>query len=88
MIMRMANAILCLASRGKRRRNAIVEMLSRHPGREYTETEIARCMGSWIGLINSDMQTLVKSEHVARRTDEKDRAYYQIPLATETEGAT
>lgn len=79
----MRNSIMRLFRRGGLRRQAIVQLLERHPDREFTAKEICITLGSWIGVIHADLETLHRRGLITRYEDGKERLFYQIKQVEE-----
>lgn len=72
-----------LRTRGERRRQQILTLLSGHPDYEYTLTEICIALKDWAGAVGSDLLVLHRRGYIHRRKDATDRILYQIKRAKE-----
>ena len=74
--MRMPKAIMRLFRRGKERRQAIINLLSKNPNCEYPLQTIYVATGSWAGAAWSDLLTLKERGVVFMRRDENTGEFY------------
>ena len=75
---RMRSFFMRLFRRGELRRQAIIELLERHPDREFIAKEIYITLGSWIGVVHADLEILYRRGIITRYEDRKGCLYYQI----------
>lgn len=72
-----------LRTRGERRRQQILTLLSGHPDREYTTTDVCIALKDWACVVGPDLLVLHRRGRIHRRMDAAARSYYQIKLPEE-----
>jgi predicted ArsR family transcriptional regulator len=65
-----------ILSRGRRRRQAIEELLRDHPDVMFDGIAVARRLGTWAGAVRPDLEYLWQRGRLSRWRDGNGRYYY------------
>jgi hypothetical protein len=79
----MLEQLMCLLrTRGRRRRQEILTLLSEHPDHEYSVTDVSEILNDWAGPVHADLVLLRRRGRVCRQMY-GTRPYYRIKLKDE-----